>query len=435
MKPKNWNRQLDHAKRRNILILMVVMSSVMGGCSEPQSTVSTEQTSLAFQGEPFDFMAADVDIDGRVDVTVVDHVANVGQTFFQTQRRTFSPGPNFAEVGFHPGNMIPWPASPHTYIMSAEGGNAIVALEPKSAEKSGIYSREPDPLRGGFKIKSVLKDRAPRFAKVFHWPGWGESLAITPYDKSGIVLLRNYDPSKGGTEARYIIRLSDQPRSVRNAHRISVADIDGDGVDELIYVTHITEEVWAIRYNDDPTAIKPELLYRSDDLEEMGMPNEAHPMDIDEDGDVDLLVADETNPGKIHILLNNGKANFERGETLDFPNKQFPEQDGVIELSTGRDKDGKNYMLVSGHEAIALYQIPEKWGPGLDIPVKVIKKLRDNVQAQLLQDIDGDGWLDAVSGLSKSAKSVWLGYGPLWQHFEQWESSGLVSERHDKETK
>lgn len=422
--------------RWSALAIMAAISSLLVGCGETPQVIPTEQiTLLPFEGEPFDLLAADIDGDGRLDLTVVDHVANLGQTFFQTQTRSFLPGPNFAEVGFHPGNMIPWPASPQTYIMSAEGGNAIVALEPKTAEKTGIFSSEPDPLRGGFKIKSILKDRAPRFANLLHWPGWGASLAITPYDKSGVILLRNYDPSKGKAEARYIIRLSDQPRSVRTAHRLSVADLNGDGVDELIYVTHITEEVWAIRYNAEPTAIKPELLYRSDNLEEMGMPNEAHPMDIDEDGDVDLLVADETNPGKIHILLNDGKAHFERGGDLDFPSKEFPEQDGVIELSTGRDKDGMNYILASGHQAIALYQLPGKWQPGLEIAVKVIKKFRDNVQAQLLQDIDGDGWLDAVSGLSKSAKSVWLGYGPLWQHFDQWESSALLSKGQDKETK
>lgn len=417
-------------------LLFIFGLTVMGGCGEapaPAVSPANDQMALPFTGEPFDFLAADVDQDGRIDLTVVDHVSNQGKTFFQIQSRVFWEGPNFDEIGFHPGNLIIWPNRANTYIMSAEGGNSIVTLEPKTAEEESIFSAKKVPQRGGFMIKSVLNDRAPRYASLFHWPDWGASLAITPYDKSGIVLLKNYDPVKGAAEARIIVWLSEQKRSVRHANRVNVADLDGDGLEELIYATNITEEVWMIRYDKDPATIRPELLYRSDNEGELGMPNEAHPLDMDDDGDMDLLVADETNPGKIHVLLNDGKAHFIHGDALPFPTNDAPQVDGVIELSTGRDQDGRKYILASGHEAIAIYQVPDHWQTGQLIPVRYINKLRDNTQTQLMQDIDGDGWLDAVTGIRKGGYSVWIGYGPLWEHFEQWRSAGFVLGQSNKE--
>lgn len=378
--------------------------------------------SLPFTGKVFDILIDDIDQDGRKDVTLIDHGGNLGQTFFQTGLREFMAGPEIREVGFHPGALLRWPASPNTYVLCAEGGNTVVALEPKHKE-SWLPINKDELKRDGFKVISILADRAPRYASLFKWPGWENSLVLTPFDKEAIFLLKHYDPAKGSASERKIVLLDKKRPSVRETSRVKAVDIDGDGVDELIYVTHITEEIFILRYQQDASLLNPELLFEDTNW---GMPGEVYPADLDGDGDNDLVVPDETRPGKIHLLVNDGTGTFAAADNLDFPDGESPDINGVQELAVGRDKDGHTYWLAAGMERLALYQVPEHWVPGTAIPSRYIKKTRELHSSMRLEDVDGDGWLDGVLGRGNGDRNLWIVYGPLWPQFEAMQEKDFV---------
>ncbi len=383
--------------------------------------------SLSFEGIPFDLLVEDIDEDGLHDLTVVDHGGNTGRTYFQTQPRHYLPGPDVKEVGFHPGNLILWGNKPKTLVMSAEGSNAVVALEPKSTEK-GFFEREYKPLRGGFRVRSVLLDRAPRYAKAFDWPTWGKSLALTPFHRDGVILLKTYDASLGKAKERIVIRTGEASPSIKHANRIHIADINGDKVDDLLYATNITEQVYAIEYKAEQGDLKPRLLAQADEVGRWGMPNEAHPYDWDGDGDMDLIVPDETQPGKIHILTNDGKGVFAGGIDLGFPRVTSEQSDGVLELAIGRDKDGRDYLLAAGFTKLVIYQLQGGDTNVEALETRVIEKPRENTSVMRLVDIDQDGWLDLILGRTMGKRNITILYGPLWDHFGALEKEKFVLE-------
>jgi hypothetical protein len=196
------------------------------------------------------------------------------------------------------------------------------------------------------------------------------------------------------------------------ADRIAVADMDGDKIDELLFASKVEEEVLQLKYSKANPQDLPEIttLFRDPNW---GMPNEVHPVDLDGDGDNDLLVPDETPPGNINVLLNNGQGNFQPGKSLGFVHDQ-----GVVEMAIGRDKDGSNVILAVGYGAVALYRIPPGWRDGEAMPRLSINMSRNENNLDLvLKDIDGDGWLDGVIGRNSGENNVWIVYGPLWDNF------------------
>lgn len=409
-------------------VVMAGLSLHLAGCfDKPEplyGVTSAEQfeMSLPYGGKVFDLLIDDIDQDGREDITLIDHGGNLGKTFFQTAPRQFMAGPDIREVGFHPGTLLRWPAAPDLFVLSAEGGNSLVALEPK-AKTTWLPSSTPEPKRDGFRVVSILGDRAPRYSGVFHWPGWGNSLVVTPFDKDAIFLLKQYDPLKGVAAERKIVLLDKRRPSVREANRVKAIDLDGDGVDELVYVTHITEEVFVLRHREAAAQVAPELLFENT---AWGMPNEVHPLDLDGDGDTDLLVPDEAMPGRINILLNDGKGTFSEAEALPFPDAESPDRNGVLEMALGQDQDGHRYMLAAGMEHLSLYQVPEQWRAGTPMPSHHIKKRRENHSSVKLQDVDKDGWLDIVLGRGGNENNVWIVYGPLWSHIETMQKNGFL---------
>jgi hypothetical protein len=404
-------------------LLVLSLATLHWGC-QPEETEKSKpntssqsvpvelpgQTRLAWEGQVFDLAIEDLNADGLKDLVSVDHGKNQAQLIYQTAPQKWGEQRDYSGVGFHPGNLLIWPGMPKKLILGAEGDNSIRALAPEQG--------------GGLNVVSNLKEVAPRYIQRFRWPGWGESLVVSPYANGYVVLLKNYDPVKGQAEQRVIVPLSSKEYSIRAAERVTVADLDGDGIDELLLVISVTNELLQIKYPGAKSKTAVPKLIQLLKNDKWGAANEAHAIDLDRDGDQDLLVPDEIGPapkGVIHVLMNQGKGKLKEGASIP-----FSKTNGVQELSVARDKDGLDYFLAVGFGGVALYQMPESWKDGDAIPMRSLNWSADDYSRSIkLEDVDGDGWLDALVGRVYSDKPVWIAYGPLWQRFAELSEAGF----------
>jgi hypothetical protein len=375
-------------KLGSFLIVFISITGCDSLRNEPEG-----QRVLPFEGAPFDVLLEDVDGNGKQDITAIDHAGNFGQSFLQLTPRSFSPGSPFREVGFHPGNLLRFPGESLRYVASAEGSNTLLGLE---------YTPT------GFKVVSSRPESAPRFASTFQWPEWGNSLAIAPFNQDYIVLLKQYDPASGKAAERVEVPLAEHHPSVRNPNKLTIADIDGDTIPEILMAMPVTNELLAVSFPKPGVPVGYSVIEQND---AWGMPDEVVAIDMDQDGDNDLLLADETTPGKINVLINDGHGHFKQMGVIDFPNDH-----GITALTQGIDHDNSRYLLAAGRGALVLFRIPEHWQPGqnlahvsLDLPVT------ESANSLQLKDVDGDGWLDAVLARSLYKNSLWIVYGSLWQ--------------------
>jgi len=363
----------------------------------PSAEAPAFQESLPFQDPPFDILADDVDGNGFPDLALISHGGNYAQVFFQKEHRAFVPGPRVSNVGFHPGDIIRWPSEQPRYLLAAEGVNQVLVLEPGP--------------EGGLREVSRLAAQVPRHIASFRWPDWGTSLAITPFLNNRLVLLRDVDPQSGRAAARIPVPLSPHPRSLRKAERVVPVDLDGDGVDELLFASSVMQELWMLRYPGAEESITPVLIRKFP----AGAPNQVAAADLNGDGAQDLIVPNQSAPFQINLLINDGSGSFEDAAPLSFPTTM-----GLRRVAVAKDRDGANYLLAVGYGALALYRFPAQWDGAAPVPMRSVPMARnEGSQALLLQDIDGDGWLDGVLGRGRGKNGAWIVYGPLWDHFDE----------------
>ena len=386
---------------RNLLFgaVFLFFFGILGGC-DPKSPPD-EPLSLPYRGESFALLTTANNGGPLKNLFVLDHSSGDITPFLQENSRVFS-GQKPQSLGFHPGVLKVWPRDPAILLFAAEGDNAIKALN----------------LSQPLSTLSSLAEEAPRYLSIFEWPGWGMSLAVSPYKNGVVTLLKNYDPQKGNSEARIPVRLAESPYTIRAAERISVGDIDGDSVPELLMALPVTAEVMVIR-NPQEAGKHPEMatvLYQDSGL---GMPSEVHPFDLDEDGDLDLVVPDEGRSGKIHFLQNDGTGHFQDVRALDFPGGE-----GAMELQIARDRDGRVYFLGVSFGQVVLFQKPEG-DPFKEAWANRTLPWRPNSSQDIrLEDLDGDGWLDGVIAKYSGDHNLWVVFGPLWDRF------AALSDRH-----
>lgn len=397
---------------------------LLGGCGEQEAPAVADspefnppyQAYLLVKGTPFDLMLDDMDGNGLPDINVIDHAGGYGQPFLQKVARDFGVGQKYTEVGFHPGDMLRWlaPGRP-IYVLAAEGLNRILALEPAT--------------EGGARVVSELAERSPRYITRFEWPGWENSLAIAPFGADHVVLLKNYDPAKGSVSERVEISLrrEGKTRSVRRSERISVADIDGDGVNELLFASPVSKEVMVVRApvgNDGPkVAALP-------DIPLLGAPHQVLAMDLNKDRAIDLIVPDAVTPANLNIFLNDGHGAFAMGTPIAFPGGQ-----GVRQIDAKYDKDGRLLILGAGYGGIALFRLSESAGmdPGVGVETLSLNtRYNEATNDLMLTDLDGDGWMDAVIARPIRDRHVWVVYGPLWDHFGEMVKNDFMLDKREE---
>lgn len=387
--------------------LAMFMLVGFAGCDSsvsPKTLQLRYGTLLPWSGQAFDILVEDLNDDHHADISVIDHGGNHAQLFYQTGTRQWAMGPVFDGVGFHPGNLIRWPGEPASFVLSAEGDNALRVLLPDK--------------RTGFKVASQRDETKPRYAQRFQWPGWGNSLVLSPFDTDSLFLLKGYDPLKGTAVDRIQVSTAEQSPSVLWPGPITVTDIDNDGSDDLLYATRVTREVFVVQAAAEVSGIRPRELAKSADW---GGPSQVVAGDLNGDDAVDLLVPDETLPGKINVLLNDGLGAFKKVRPLESANEE-----GVTQLKFGADRDGRRYLLAGGYGTLSLYQVPQNWSDAESMkPMTIHWDGGGHASALAFEDIDGDGWLDLVLGRLGGERTLWVHYGPLWDSFKTMSKQGF----------
>jgi hypothetical protein len=370
---------------------------------------------IAFAGDATDVLADDFDGDGRPDLAFTAHAQNDTQVFYQRAPRRFAPGPRVEAVGFHPGELLRLPVKNRSlYLMSAEGEGRLLVMEPA-----------PD---GGLAVVANRLLGQPLSAAVFHWPGWGLGLAVAPRSKSEVVLFKGFDPLTGKDEQATELPL---PHNYIQVGRIAATDLDGDGIDELVFATSLTSDVWVIhcpKKSGEPPHI--ELLWHDP---HNGMARHVLPVDINGDGYADLLVPDETEQADtgvavINVLLNDQRGQFQLASEIPFPSRQRSEggMPGIRGLDFGSDKDGARYLFAAGYESFALFRFPADWAVGKPEVRTLNLQQTEGMHKVLLRDLDGDGWLDAVVARGKEQDAGLILYGPLWDNFAKLAEKGIL---------
>ena len=113
------------------------------------------------------------------------------QVFYQHAPRHFEPGPQVKAVGFHPNALLRLPGQNRPlYLMNAEGLNQLLAMAPTPS--------------GGLAVVSSRPVAQPKSTTPFRWPGWGLCLAVAPFSRSAVTLLKGFDPLTGWAEGMVI---------------------------------------------------------------------------------------------------------------------------------------------------------------------------------------------------------------------------------------
>ncbi len=389
------------------LSLLFAVGALILGCEPSSPPAATSAAASAFlqtlpiHGDAFHLLLDDFDRSGALDLSVVSHGGNFLQFFHQRAPRQFTAGAPITTVGYHPGDLLRLPGDQPMWLLLGEGAGQLVTFE-ISAERQWL----PRSQRG---------ETAPRHGALFRWPGWGLGLAVVPFQQDYLVLYKNIDPVKLGAAERIVVPLDSVRPSLRNAERLSVADIDGDGVDEILFATVNTNEVAMIQA---PAKGKPpqiEILARF----AAGRPWNLAVADLNKDGHLDLVVPNQTEPVRVHLVINDGKGRFTQRVKLDYPAEW-----GIRRVAAARDRDGFLYLLGAAYENLTLYQVPRHWDGELPIPQRTLPFSRSSTALDLqLLDIDGDGVLDALLG---EAGAVQILYGPLWPQFDAMNGKPLI---------
>ncbi|WP_295402328.1 VCBS repeat-containing protein [uncultured Thiocystis sp.] len=354
----------------------------------------------------------DIDGDGREDLALTSHHASYTQVFYQQEPRYFTPGPTVDAVGFHPGDLLRLPASNRRlYLMNAEGENRLRVFEPSTD--------------GGLNTVSELFVPAPRTSSVFHWPDWGLGLAIGPFAMSAIFLAKDFDPLTGqhggGAELKF------NP-GVAHAHSVAVADIDSDGSDELFFANNISNHIYMIRAPEPGTSPVIETLWT---FQPGGRADDVIPADIDQDGDLDLLIPDATDKRKldrtdVNVLVNDGQGQFQLTQ-IPFPARTRSEGGipGINAFDAGKDRDNFTYLIGASNETLVLMRVPAGWAGEPPETRKLQFQGGQVMTKALLRDIDGDGWLDLAMTRAAARNSGVILYGPLWENAGRLEADGV----------
>ena len=374
--------------------------------SGPEAPLGARVRHLPLPGNADYLLLDDFDQDGRPDLALTNHGANLSRLFLQRDSRQWQAGPVITAVGFHPGELlrIPGDLKPPRYLMLAEGDNVLRVMTATEA--------------GGLAPVAELGATAPRAGAWFHWPGWGTGLVFAPFTKSSMVLVKDFNSTTA--QAGDALTLNYLPQFAK-AEQVGVADLDGDGSDEILFTNSVTRSLMQIRYPGMDVQPAIETLWT---FKPGGRSRFVFPVDLDQDGDLDLLVPDEiglpdAKETNINVLIKEAAGGWE-SRLISIPARPTSgkARTGIRGTAFGKDQDGQGYILAAGYDLLTLVRIPPAWAGEKPEMRQIILSTKVALPAAELKDLDGDGWLDAVlAGGMDEAHGGMIIYGPLWEGF------------------
>jgi hypothetical protein len=176
-----------------------------------------------------------------------------------------------------------------------------------------------------------------------------------------------------------------------SADALAVGDVDGDGIDDVVHLRNGTDEVVVRRGLVGAATLGPSAV-QSLGIDVVAITSTLS--DVDGDGDLDLLVADQRDEAL--VLLNDGQGGFTLASAIA---QEFPHDDGAIArfggLAAGDvDADGTVDLVTSSLETEG-FAVRHGDGDGrFGTPAYRYDTHRRTVVA----DLDGDGLGDLVRG-------------------------------------
>jgi hypothetical protein len=369
-----------------------LMAWALGGTIPTQATeLPSFSQGLPVEGRVFDAVIDDVDEDGRLDLVLTLRGQEVAWILHQREPRRFEAGPAASVTGFHADRLSLLASPPHRYLLCAEGEGLLKVLAPDPKTGLKEISRYPQP---------------PAFAAaIFQWPNWGQSLAVSPYAGEVVTLVRNFQVETGEAETAYSLGV--EKHSVPG--EVAVADLDADGVDDLVYATRRTRTIWRISYPPQGKEPIPVTLWTAPE----GHPRNVAIADLNGDGALDIVVPlDGTR--KIAVLLNSGKGEFTPGPELPFPTRFW----GPASVVVGAGPNGTSLVVARSEQSLVFIKVEKNTAmrsEAVELPLDA-----PSGQILLLRDMDGDGSLDLVINTNAAANNMRILYGPLWENVSQW---------------
>ncbi len=372
---------------------------------------------LLMSSAPSYVLVDDFNHDGRLDVALTAHGGNHSRFFLQLKSRQWQAGPEIPEVGMHPGELM---------SLEGEDGQRTILLFAEGDNKLRVMS--PTPY-GGMKVDAEIDAIFPRAGTQFHWPGWDLGLAFAPFTQAMIVLVEGFEPDKATARAAHFLRYKP---AFAKTQQVAAADLEGDGIDEILFMNPPKGQILMIRYPCGEANPAIEELWT---FPEMGPARFVIPADIDQDGDLDILVPGETGQASgavtaLNLLIKDDGGGWRQTAiTLPAMTKEDGGIPGLRGTAFGVDKDGRGYILTAGYDRLSLVQIPFGW-EGDEHAIRQVRLTKpQGISTLVLKDLDGDGWLDAVmAGGMGDTKGGLVLYGPLWDSFAELDGKDLVPE-------
>lgn len=393
-----------------MIAILILSAELLGGCEKNSPEIKERETYEARDHEP-DWRTL-ISVAGTFDVTVIDredhtkdlllvnHGKNTFQKLHQETLRQFKPEEPSPLAGFHPGNIIPWEGDPSILIEAAEGDNAIRSIRKVDGGYEGIFN---------------LTLKAPRFIYPLNWPECKNCFVSSPFASDQIDLLMGYDPLQGTIGQHRPIPLAKTRPSIREPDRLVVGDLNEDDIDEILIPLRLTKEILIVRHHKKSSKIKVEVFAENS---QWAMPRYAEIIEVDGKNKPDIVLADEVQPGRIHLLLSN-------------PNGKYTEVDGptpgsgqgVVAMAKHEKKGQPGLLAVSSQGSITLYDLEPMWR-GEQNPLAMTVHYDEKVASHILKldDLDADGHTDLVAVFPTG---LWIVYGPLKEHFKEMELNGF----------
>jgi hypothetical protein len=370
----------------------VLMAWVLGVAIPAQATeLPSFSQGLPVEGKVFDAVVDDVDEDGRLDLVLTLRSREVALILRQKEPRRFEAGSAASVTGVHADRLSLLASPPHRYLLCARRGG--IAESVGSRSKNGIerdfaLSSTPGIRRGGISVAKL-----------------GQSLAVSPYAGEEVTLVRNFQAEAGEAEASYALGV--EKHSVPG--EVSVADLDADGVDDLVYATRRTRTIWRISHPPQGQDPVPVVLWTVPE----GHPRNVAIADLNGDGALDIVVPLDA-ARKIAVLLNNGKGKFTPGPELPFPTRFW----GPASVVVGAGPHGTSLVVARSEQSLVFVKVEKNAAmrsEAVEWPLGA-----PSGQLLLLRDMDSDGSLDLVMNTNTATNNMRILYGPLWENVSQW---------------